>query len=137
MSPSSNLSLGGGIGFTKRPKALDVSKRYLILLVAVVILVIVALTYPTVDITTSGGKINTSLLGSSLSQKPGYTVNGTKCGPGIRQVSWSKYSPYCIPIFRGNNGGATSPGVDSKSITITYREPNTAGHGRNGETFWF
>src|SRR5262245_9571737 len=51
----------------------------------------------------------------------GQTVSGVQCGPGVRQVSWSKYSALCVPAFHGNNGGATAYGVSPTTITVTYR----------------
>ncbi len=47
--------------------------------------------------------------------------------PGARpcdglQVPSDPYSPACVSWGGGNNGGATSPGVDATSITITVRE---------------
>jgi len=53
---------------------------------------------------------------------PGTTVGGYRCGPGIRQVPWTKYAPICEPAWHGNNGGATAPGVTATTITVTYRE---------------
>ncbi|MCL4449350.1 MAG: hypothetical protein M1483_06535 [Actinobacteria bacterium] len=53
---------------------------------------------------------------------PGRTSSGIKCGPGVRQVPWSHYAPICEPAWHGNNGGATSPGVTAKTITIDYRQ---------------
>ncbi|NNN20660.1 MAG: hypothetical protein HKL80_01485 [Acidimicrobiales bacterium] len=129
MKSVERLSLGGGVGFVKKAKAAEVAKRYVLLIIVVVVLLAIVVAFPTVDVAGKGAKIDTALLGSSLSQKSGLTVNKTLCGKGIRQVSWSKYSPYCIPVWNGNNGGATSPGVTGSTITITYREPNTAGMG--------
>ncbi len=61
---------------------------------------------------------------------PGYAsgvaVSGVRCGPGVRQVPWSAYAPPCEPVWHGNNGGATSPGVTAKTITISYREAATS-----------
>jgi hypothetical protein len=51
----------------------------------------------------------------------GKTVSGLECKPGVRQVTWSSYAPICQPAWSGNNGGSTSPGVTSKTITITFR----------------
>jgi hypothetical protein len=56
----------------------------------------------------------------------GMAVSGVKCGPGVRQIPWSHYSPICMPKWTGNNGGATSPGVTANTITITYREAASA-----------
>jgi hypothetical protein len=55
----------------------------------------------------------------------GVAVSGVHCGPGVRQVPWSKYAPMCQPAFHGDNGGATAPGVTATTITVTYREAIT------------
>lgn len=51
----------------------------------------------------------------------GLTINGRHCGPGVRQVAWTVYSPMCVPAFHGNNGGATSYGVTGSTITVSFR----------------
>jgi hypothetical protein len=51
----------------------------------------------------------------------GTAVSGVRCGPGVRQVPWSAYAPWCEPAYHGNNGGATAPGVTGTTITLTYR----------------
>ena len=56
---------------------------------------------------------------------PGLTVSGVHCGPGVRQVPWSRYAPICVPKWTGNNGGATAPGVTKTTITLTYREASS------------
>ncbi len=77
----------------------------------------------------TGNKVSVDLklLGTSMANKPGITVTGTDCLPGVRQFTWSKYAPMCQPKFTGNNGGSTSFGVTGSKIYVTYREPNTAG----------
>lgn len=97
------------------------------LLIIVCILILVIGVFPSSATGSKSVKVNISLLGTSLSHKPGITVGGYRCGPGIRQVPWSKYAPYCIPAWHGNNGGSTYPGVTRTTITVTYRSPNTAG----------
>jgi hypothetical protein len=52
----------------------------------------------------------------------GVSKTGVQCGPGVRQFSWSKYAPPCVPAFRGDNGGDTAPGVTKDTITVTYRK---------------
>ncbi len=52
---------------------------------------------------------------------PGVAASGVRCGNGARQVTWSRYAPYCQPAFHGHNGGATSPGVTGSTITVTFR----------------
>lgn len=57
---------------------------------------------------------------------PGRAMSGVICGPGVRQVPWSTYAPSCVPAWHGNNGGATSPGVTTSTITVTYRKENSS-----------
>lgn len=52
---------------------------------------------------------------------PGRTVGGYRCGPGVRQVPFSKYAPICLPAWHGDNGGATANGVTGRTITLVYR----------------
>ncbi|HET6964468.1 MAG TPA: hypothetical protein VFH58_06815 [Acidimicrobiales bacterium] len=51
---------------------------------------------------------------------------GVRCGPGVRQFTWSQYAPDCVGAFQGSNGGATGQGVTATTITLTYRLANTA-----------
>jgi hypothetical protein len=71
---------------------------------------------------TSGPSQTTSV----VQEAPGVAKTGVKCGPGVRQFSWSAYAPYCVPAFHGDNGGATAPGVTATTITLTYRLANSA-----------
>ncbi|MCL4422371.1 MAG: ABC transporter substrate-binding protein [Actinobacteria bacterium] len=71
-----------------------------------------------------GGAQGSNGSGGAGSQE---TVTGAKCGPGVRQVSWTHYSPMCVPAWHGgNNGGATGQGVTAKTITLSYAEPNSS-----------
>lgn len=54
----------------------------------------------------------------------GATLTGAACRTGVKQFSWSPYAPPCAPAFHGSNGGATSRGVTSKTITLTFAEPS-------------
>lgn len=92
-----------------------------------VILILIISVFPTTTANSNTVKINSKLLGIAYAGKPGITAGGYRCGPGIRQVPWSKYAPLCEPIWHGNNGGSSAPGVNASTITITYRSPNTAG----------
>jgi hypothetical protein len=56
----------------------------------------------------------------------GTTVSGLACKPGVRQVPWSKYAPWCVPAWQGNNAGATAPGVTATTITLGYRISSSA-----------
>lgn len=56
---------------------------------------------------------------------PGLTVAGIRCGPKVRQVPFSAYSPICVPAWHGDNGGATANGVTATTITLTYRQAAT------------
>lgn len=60
-----------------------------------------------------------------LPGSPGLTVAGVRCGPGVRQVPFSAYSPVCLPAWHGANGGATANGVTAKTITLVYRAAAT------------
>jgi hypothetical protein len=51
--------------------------------------------------------------------------SGVACGPGVKQVPWTKYAPLCVPVYKGNNGGATSYGVTNDTITISFRLGNS------------
>jgi hypothetical protein len=55
---------------------------------------------------------------------PGKTRGGFDCGPGVRQLPWSRYAAPCIPVFNGNNGGATWRGVSADKIRIVFRRYN-------------
>lgn len=55
----------------------------------------------------------------------GTMVSGVACGPGVKQVAWSAYAPPCVPAFHGSNGGASSPGVTSKTVTVSFRLANS------------
>lgn len=69
--------------------------------------------------TAGGGGPATAQAGFSAS---GIAVNGTKCGPGVRQVSFTPYAPMCLPKWQGNNGGATAHGVTATTITVIFRD---------------
>lgn len=75
---------------------------------------------------TSAGidRSSTSTTRGVVPQPAGTAVNGTKCGPGIRQFTFTPYSPMCIPHFTGNNGGATAHGVTKSTITFVLRNPS-------------
>jgi hypothetical protein len=58
-------------------------------------------------------------------EAPGVARSGVTCGPGVRQIPWTKYAPLCVPAFTGANGGATAPGVTATTITLSYRRQNS------------
>jgi hypothetical protein len=55
----------------------------------------------------------------------GVTRSGVTCGPGVRQVVWSRYAPLCVPAYKGNNGGTTSHGVTADTVKISFRLGNS------------
>lgn len=63
--------------------------------------------------------------GTSTAQS-GVAGNGTRCGPGVRQFSFTPYAPLCAPKFTGSNGGSTSHGVTPTTITAVIRSTNDA-----------
>jgi hypothetical protein len=106
-------------------------RHYLPVLVALgVFALVVALVPSTVPRTTGSQSAPASAVGPTppAPDRPGASgvaVSGVQCGPGVRQVTWSKYAPLCQPAFHGDNGGATAPGVTATTITVTYREAIT------------
>jgi hypothetical protein len=98
-------------------------KRYFPVLVGIVLLIAIAFLFPS----TVASNSQNFVLAKNLIPKQdapgtvGKMVNGRMCGPGVPQIYWSSYSPECQPAFSGNNGGSTSYGVTSKTITITFR----------------
>jgi hypothetical protein len=49
-------------------------------------------------------------------------VNGTVCGPDVRQFDFTPYAPACVAKFEGDNGGATAKGVTADEISVVYRQ---------------
>lgn len=83
---------------------------------------VVALTVPRAATAVAGGADVTP---AAAPGTPGLTVAGVRCGPKVRQVPFSAYSPLCVPAWHGHNGGATANGVTGSTITLTYREAST------------
>ena len=94
-------------------------RRYapVIAIVAVIAAVVVFLPEGDDDVASTP----TTAAESELVGARGTTVNGTECGPDVRQVEWSKYSALCVPVFEGDNGGDTAPGVTAETITVAAR----------------
>jgi hypothetical protein len=67
--------------------------------------------------TATGGASGTHPVTSASTSSLGKTG---ACAGQAQQVPGDPYSPPCI-AFSGSNGGATSPGVTSNSITVSYR----------------
>jgi hypothetical protein len=61
---------------------------------------------------------------------PGAVTRGRDCPGGELQDKNSTYSPPCLK-FSGDNGGATSKGVNGDTITVAMREPETFDAGVN------
>lgn len=51
----------------------------------------------------------------------GTTRDGRECTPDTPQVPNLSYSPPCLGVFEGDNGGATSTGVTADTIKIVIR----------------
>ncbi len=123
---------GGGGGreriVLERKGRWQVARHYLPLLIAAAVFFAVVATMPTVVSQASsfppgspGSPSASGITPAASPGTPGVTVDGTQCGPGIRQVPWSRYAPICEPAWHGSNGGSTYPGVTKTTITITYR----------------
>lgn len=85
---------------------------------------LVALLAPRYAVPGSGGRA-AAVTPAPVPGTFGHTVAGVPCGPGVRQVPFSAYSPICMPAWHGSNGGATANGVTGTTITLTYREAST------------
>ena len=57
----------------------------------------------------------------------GTTVGGFHCAPGVGQLPYSQYAAPCEARYTGGNGGATTPGVTAKTITMAVRVSSDAG----------
>jgi hypothetical protein len=112
-----------------RPRRAEIARGYWPLATVVAVLVIMVSLFPSVQSETGFRGVPLRELGVSLAGKKGVTRGGYECGPGIRQVPWSKYAPLCEPLWHGNNGGATWQGVTADTITITVRRPNATALG--------
>jgi hypothetical protein len=102
-------------------------RRYLLLALIVGLFLLVAAVVPSARTSTGTGAGSTGttvaagVTPAPVPGSPGRTVSGVACGPGVRQVAWSRYAPVCVPAWHGDNGGATAPGVTRTTITLTYR----------------
>lgn len=67
------------------------------------------------------GAASSSAVASRSGGASDVAVSGVRCGPGVRQVPWSSYAPYCVPAFHGNNGGVTAAGVTPTAINVSFR----------------
>jgi len=52
----------------------------------------------------------------------GTTRGGEACEEGVRQIPDTVYAPPCLPVFTGDNGGATSRGVTEDTIKLVFRD---------------
>jgi hypothetical protein len=68
--------------------------------------------------------------GADGAATPGAVSRGRDCPGGELQDRNSTYSPPCLK-FSGDNGGATSKGVNAGTITVAMREPETFDAGVN------
>ena len=107
-------------------------RHYLPVLVALAVVALVVIVAPSTEpLSTNGSSASTVGAAGPVPPapdapgSPGVAVSGVHCGPGVRQVTWSKYAPICQPAFHGDNGGATAPGVTATTITLTYRDATT------------
>ena len=73
----------------------------------------------------AGGTAGAAPVAGSVSAS-GAARTGVQCGAGVRQFPWSHYAPPCVAAFHGDNGGATAHGVTGTTITISYRNANSA-----------
>ncbi len=122
------IDISGKTATEKKPLFPLRGQNRVIVAAVVLILLIAALYFSPKLAATQSTSVNFTANGptANLIFQPGKTVGGISCGQGVRQVPFSKYSPWCEPAWHGNNGGATSNGVTSTTITIDYREAASA-----------
>ncbi len=108
------------------PRAISVIRRYGTFVVAFLVICAFDVLDPSISAPVALPAVHGRVGPLPVFQSAGVTVGGVPCGPGIRQVPWSAYAPYCTPAWHGSNGGATAPGVTGKTITITYRQASSA-----------
>lgn len=56
----------------------------------------------------------------------GGDLAGTACRSDGNMPAFSLYSPTCVPVFRGDNGGATHTGVSADTIKVLYYFPKAS-----------
>lgn len=116
----------GDGGTTRRPgPALRHRRRFAGGVVALVAVGLVAVLSPKVSPPSSAAGRAVAVTTPLPPGTSGTTVAGVRCGPGVRQVPFSAYSPICVPAWHGVNGGATANGVTKKTITLVYREASS------------
>lgn len=112
---------------TRAERTTAVVRRYLWVAAVLAVAIVVANVVPSVGSSTASTGVSADGITPATPQYgSGNTVAGEACGAGVRQVAWSHYAPPCQPAWHGKNGGATSRGVTSKSITVAYRLASSA-----------
>jgi hypothetical protein len=74
----------------------------------------------------TGGGSSASITPPAAAGTRGVARSGVECGPGVRQVNFTIYSPPCQPRYSGNNGGNRYRGVTRDKITAFYRHARSA-----------
>jgi len=73
---------------------------------------------------TTGGNGGQGAPGAEAAPPP--PPANTTCREDGAMPAFSHYSPRCVPVFAGDNGGATSQGVTADTIKVVYYFPNTS-----------
>jgi hypothetical protein len=73
--------------------------------------------------TAGGGAAGTG--GGSTASGPIANVSHdmSRCDKNNREIGVTTYMPLCVPVWKGNNGGATMPGVTGNQINIVFVVP--------------
>src|SRR4051794_29128064 len=51
------------------------------------------------------------------------STDRSRCDKNNREIGVTTYMPLCVPVWKGNNGGATMPGVTGNQIKIVFVVP--------------
>jgi len=70
----------------------------------------------------AGGGASGSGGGATTASGPiaNVSTDRSRCDKNGREIGVTTYMPACVPVFKGNNGGATMPGVTGNQIKIVY-----------------
>jgi hypothetical protein len=110
-----------------RPGPNRLLRRYAPIVVVVVVVAIVAVVLGTRS-GGGGGKTNVTTKPAANGEPPLFDSHSkTNWGPSCdtrtgRVAVPLLYAPPCVPLFNGDNGGATAPGVTKDTITIAVYE---------------
>jgi hypothetical protein len=72
-----------------------------------------------------GGQVTGSTGGGGTTGGPivNTSTDRSRCAKNGQEIGVTTYMPACVPVWSGNNGGATMPGVTGTEIKVAYVVP--------------